>query len=90
MGLRDRPLFELMWSNRFLALEATTIDDMARGLEEAAAELRRMQGAVVQLAPDGGVAKNCARLLTDDLAVAREFGFNAVSREGEDEKSQQD
>src|SRR5262249_9740790 len=78
MGLRGRPLFELPWSNRFLTLEATTIDEMARGLEEAADELRRMQGWGGELAPEGGVADDCARLLPDDVAVAREFGFEAV------------
>jgi hypothetical protein len=53
MALRGRPLFELEWRNKFLSLDAATIDDMARGLEQAAAELRRMQGAGVQLAPTG-------------------------------------
>jgi hypothetical protein len=78
MSLRGRPLFELLWRNKFLTVEATTIDEMARLLEEAAADLRRLQGAGVQLAPDGGVADDYARLLTDDLAVARQFGFEAV------------
>jgi hypothetical protein len=64
------------WNNRLLTLEATTLDEMARLLEEAAAELRRMQGAGVQLAV--GVADDYARLVTDDLAVAREFGFESV------------
>jgi hypothetical protein len=45
--------FELRWRNKFLTPEATTLDDRARRLEEAAAELRRMQAAAVQLAPEG-------------------------------------
>jgi hypothetical protein len=44
MSLRGLPLFELQWRNRLLTVEATTIDEMALLLEEAAADLRRMQG----------------------------------------------
>jgi hypothetical protein len=78
MSSRGRPVFELLWRNKFLTVEATTLDEMARLLEEAAAELRRMQGAGVELAPDRGVADDYARLVTDDLAVAREFEFEPV------------
>jgi hypothetical protein len=84
MSLRGRPLFELTWRNKYLTVRAASLDEMARLLEEAAAELRRMQGAGVLLASDGGVADDYARLVTDDLAVAREFGFEPVVGEEDD------
>jgi hypothetical protein len=74
----------LTWRNKYLTGGATTIGEMSRLLEEAAAELRRLQGAGVQLAPDGGLADDYARLLTDDLAVARAFGFVVVVGTAED------
>ena len=38
-------LYELTWNNRYLTLEATTLPEMAKALEEAAAELRAMDQA---------------------------------------------
>ena len=70
-------MYELLWRNKFLTLEARTIEDMAQGLEQAAAELRRMQAAGVRLSPNG-IADDYALLRTDDAAVAEEFGFDTA------------
>jgi hypothetical protein len=70
-------MYELLWRNKFLTLEARTLDDMARLLEEAAAELRQMQAAGVRLSPNG-IADDYAMLRTDNPAVAAEFGFDTA------------
>jgi hypothetical protein len=84
-------MYELIWRNKFLTVDAKSLDDMAGMLEQAAGELRRMQAAGVSLSPDGRVEDDYAWLLTDDPAVAEEFGFDAVlGEEDEDEELQED
>lgn len=74
-------MYETLWRNKFLTLEAETVEQMAERLEAAARELREMAAAGVRL--DGGADQDYARLVTEDLAVALEFGL-AESAEPEE------
>ena len=68
--------FNLVWRNKFLTAEATTIDDMIAALAEATEELRQMKAAGVVLADDGSAVDDYAILLTTDPKVAEQFGFD--------------
>jgi hypothetical protein len=73
--------FERTWRNKYLTTDATTIDDMIHGLQEAVEELRTMKAAGVTLVNDGGTEDDQALLVTEDPKVARRFGFGAVEGE---------
>ena len=77
--------YELLWRNKWLTADAETIDDMIKLLRDAADELQKMKDRGVMLDDDGGVEDDHAHLVTDDPAVAEEFGFDEVeSDEDED------
>ena len=65
--------YSLTWRNKWLTADATTIDDMIAALEGAAAELRALRDAGVQL--EGGAEDDYAYLVTTDPAVAAKHGF---------------
>jgi hypothetical protein len=67
--------YELTWRNKFLTLNAKSIQEMADGLEEAVQQLRAMAAKGVVLEDDGSVADDYAHLTTTDPQVAEEFGF---------------
>ena len=63
---------------------------MGAGLEQAAAALRLMQAAGVRLDPDvEPVEDDFAQLITDDPAVAEQFGFGELGDE-DGEESEED
>lgn len=63
----------LIWRNKFLTINARTVDDMIDNLESAVSELREMRDAGVLL--DGGAEDNYAILVASDPSVAHRFGF---------------
>ena len=63
-------MYAKTWKNPSLTTQARTIDEMARGLEEAARQLRQMERNGVTLDPGSGM------LVTHDLDVAQRFGFD--------------
>jgi len=65
--------YSLIWRNKFLTVDAQTIDDMIDGLESAISTLREMRNAGVLL--EGGAEDNYAMLVTSDPLVAEEYGF---------------
>ena len=65
--------YSLIWRNKWLTTDANTIDEMIAALEAAVAELRAMRDAGVQL--EGGAEDDYACLITDDPAVAAQYGF---------------
>jgi hypothetical protein len=67
--------FQVLWKNKYLTANATTVADMARSLQEAAHELKAMHEAGVVLENDGCVADDYAHLSTTDAAVAAQFGM---------------
>ena len=80
--------YEQLWRNKWLTAGAASIEEMADLLQAAAEELRAMAARGVRL--DGGQADDFARLVTDDPAVAREYGFDEEEPEDEDGGEEQD
>ena len=66
-----KPTFSMLWFNKWLTSEAQNIEEMAEILDQSANELRAMAWAGITL--DGGAEGDCARLVTEDPEVAREF-----------------
>lgn len=64
-----------IWRNKFLTLEARSLDDMIATLRDAAAELRAMRDDGVELDPEGGTADDYAYLVTTDPAIAKKYGM---------------
>jgi hypothetical protein len=75
--------YGLLWRNKWLTAEATTIQGMVTALRAAADELDAMRRAGVVLDSDSGVGDDHALLVTTDPAVAQQFGFD----EEEDERN---
>jgi hypothetical protein len=71
-------MYVYWWHNKWLTDGAKTIGEMAGMLEEAAQELREMEGAGVVLQEwegDRGVEDGHAELITEDVEVAKKFHF---------------
>lgn len=73
--------YELLWRNKWLTAEATTLDGMIGALRSAADELEVMRGKGVALLDDGSQRDDYATLVTTDPAVAEEFGFLPAERD---------
>jgi len=67
--------YEFVWCNKRLFSDANTIEDMIHSLKRAADLLRALKKRGVTLDPDCCVCDGHAVLVTDDAAVADEFGF---------------
>lgn len=78
---KRKKTYELCWRNKFLTLDAKSIDDMAGILEGAAKQLREMQAAGVTLDPESGVGDDYASLITSDPEVAKKFGMEEPETE---------
>lgn len=65
-----------LWRNKFLTTEAKTIDDMAKGLREAAELLEAMIKDGVQLDPEGGTSDDYSYLFTTDPEVAKKYDMH--------------
>ena len=78
--------FERLWRNRWLTADAASLGDMITWLRAAAEELEAMRGRGVTMAEDSDAVGDLIILLTDDPAVAQEFGFAAVEAEAEEEE----
>src|SRR5262249_23952241 len=74
-------MFEYCWRNKWLTASAETIDDMIRLLSEAADELRMLKSRGVTLDDGSDVGSDYATLVTDDPAVAQEFGFEQIEHD---------
>src|SRR5258708_38505276 len=58
--------FLLLWRNKFLTLDAKSIEEMAQTLRESAELLDAMRADGVTLDPDGGTGDDYAYLVTTD------------------------
>ena len=66
--------FTMLWRNKFLTTEATSIKEMAKILRESADQLDAMAKAGVVLSDNfGNVGDDYAYLETDDPEVAKQF-----------------
>jgi hypothetical protein len=68
-----------VWRNKFLTVDARTIDEMIDALSGAAEELRRMKADGVTLDPEGGAGGDYAHLVTTDPDVARKYEMHEES-----------
>jgi len=71
--------FLTLWRNKFLTIDAHSIDEMIDTLGDAAETLRAMRDAGVMLDPGGGTADDYAYLVTTDPDVARKFDMHDES-----------
>jgi hypothetical protein len=79
-----------LWRNKFLTVEAKTIEEMIDTLREAAATLEAMRRDGVTLDPEG-VADDYAHLVTSDPDVARKYDMHEESEFwGEDDPEPSD
>jgi hypothetical protein len=76
MAKEPKRRFVLEWRNRWLTVDATTIDEMADSLEVAVARLREMAEAGVRLDEDSNMDDDFATLVTNDEEVAERFEFD--------------
>jgi hypothetical protein len=67
-----------LWRNKFLTVDAKTIEEMIAALREAAATLEAMRRDGVTLDPEG-VADDYAHLVTSDPDVARKYDMHEES-----------
>ena len=74
-----------LWRNKFLTVDAKTIDDMITVLQRAAAELKAMLDDGVTLNPNGGTTDDYAYLVTTDPEIARKYGMEEEDEGWEDE-----
>jgi|HubBroStandDraft_2_1064218.scaffolds.fasta_scaffold75395_2 hypothetical protein len=76
-----------LWRNKFLTVDAKSLDEMIAGLSSAAEELRQMRADGVVLDPDGGTGDDYAHLVTTDPDIAKKYDMHDESEFfGEDEE----
>lgn len=74
-----------IWRNKFLTLDAASIDDMIASLQGAVAELQAMRNDGVTLDPKGGTADDYTYLVTTDPEIARKYGMEEDDEGWEDD-----
>ncbi|HUY32631.1 MAG TPA: nucleotidyl transferase AbiEii/AbiGii toxin family protein [Pirellulales bacterium] len=65
-----------IWRNKFLTIDAKSLDEMIEGAREAAALLDAMRADGVTLDSGGGTADDYAYLVTTDPEVARKYDMH--------------
>jgi hypothetical protein len=80
----------LIWRNKFLTLEAGSLEDMVSSLHEAAATLEHMRKDGVFLDPDGGTADDYAYLVTTDPEVAQKYDMHEEAEFLPDDDEEED
>ncbi len=83
-----RKKYVRLWRNKFLTVEAKSIDDMIEVLGGAIEELRQMKADGVALDPAGGTADDYAYLVTTDSAVAERFDMHEESEFFDDQEDE--
>lgn len=78
----NQKAYTLTWRNKFLATEATTLDEMIDGLEAAVGTLKAMRAKGVTMVC--GAEDDYAQLVTFDAEVAKEFGMDEEEDEEDD------
>jgi hypothetical protein len=71
--------FVSIWRNKFLTLEATSLEEMITSLERAAGTLRAMLADGVRLDPQGGISEDYAYLVTADPEIAKKYAMHDES-----------
>ena len=68
-----------LWRNKFLTIQAQSIDEMIESLQDAADTLRRMRDDGVTLHNLGGTADDYSQLVTTDPGIARKYDMHDES-----------
>jgi len=68
-----------IWRNKFLTIDAKSLDEMIDVLDAARRELEAMRADGVTLDPDGGTGDDYAHLVTTDPNVAKKYGMEDES-----------
>jgi hypothetical protein len=74
-----RKKYVRLWRNKFLTLDAMSLDEMITTLEDAVEELKQMRADGVVLDPEGGTSDDYAHLVTTDPNVARKYDMHDES-----------
>jgi len=69
----SRRRYVRVWRNKFLTIDANSINDMIDHLKKATEELEAMRADGVTLEPDGGTADDYAYLVTTDPEIAQKY-----------------
>jgi hypothetical protein len=77
--------YVMTWRNKFLTVDATSLEEMATLVQEAAETLKAMVADGVVLDPDGGTNNDYAVLVTADPDIAQKYGMQDESEMIEDE-----
>jgi hypothetical protein len=64
-----------LWRNKFLTVDAKSLDEMIDQLAGAVEQLKAMRDDGVLLDPEGGTADDYAHLVTTDPDVAKKYGM---------------
>jgi hypothetical protein len=67
----------MLWRNKFLTVDATSLSDMITKLRDAAQTLEAMLADGVTLDPEGGTGDDYVRLVTTDPDVAKKYDMHA-------------
>ena len=76
-GVKNR--YMKIWRNKFLTLDARSLDEMIETLREAVHTLESMRRDGVTLDTEGGTADDYARLVTEDSEVAKKYDMHEES-----------
>lgn len=76
-GVKKR--YMTIWRNKFLTLDAKSLDEMIETLREAVHTLESMRRDGVTLDPEGGTADDYAALVTEDSEVAKKYDMHEES-----------
>jgi hypothetical protein len=68
-----------IWRNKFLTVDAKTLDEMISSLHKATATLQAMLADGVTLDPEGGTGDDYAYLVTNNPEVARKYDMHDES-----------
>lgn len=85
-----RKRYEYLWRNKFLTVEASSIDEMIALLRDATTSLEAMRADGVQLDPQGGTSDDYATLFTYDPDIAKKYDFHPEEEFLDDREHEED
>ena len=78
-AMRSGRRYIRLWRNKFLTVDARSLDEMISILQDATDILKKMRDDGVTLDPDGGTSDDYAYLVTTDPEVARRYDMHDES-----------
>jgi hypothetical protein len=80
--------YVLIWRNKFLTLNAQSLEEMIASLQAAATTLQTMLADGVALDPEGGTTDDYAYLVTTDPVIAKKYDMHEESEFLDDAEEQ--